>query len=88
MINLNLEQFRTLVESGGVLSVTLQGVGKDFGVKIETRRGDAVLIGTNTKKQRTFADPRKALLMLRELGVRTAKIDAESWNPEQSGINV
>lgn len=88
MINLNLEQFRSLVESGGVLSVTLEGVGKDFCVKIETRRGEAVLIATNTKKPRTYADPRTALLMLRELGVRVAKIDAQSWNPQQAGLNV
>lgn len=86
MHKFTLSQARALAQSGGLLSVTLEGSGRDFAVRLETRRGDGVLVKSNAPQvPRTFADPRKALLCLRdELGVREAKIDARAWRPEQS----
>lgn len=83
-----LSQARALAQSGGLLSVTLEGSGCDFAVRFETRRGDGVLVKSNAPTvPRTFADPRKALVMLRdELGVREVKIDARNWRPEQDCI--
>lgn len=86
MHRFDLSQLRALAQSGGLLSVTLEGTGRDFSVRLETRRGDGVLVKSNAPTvPRTFADPRKALVMLRdELGVREARIDARGWHPEQN----
>jgi len=35
---------------------------------------------------RRIPDPRKALALLRELGIREARIDARDWSPEQLGL--
>ncbi|WP_334666315.1 hypothetical protein [Streptomyces cyaneofuscatus] len=88
MIKVDVEQFRALAHSGGVVSVTLEGQGKDFVLAIETRGGPAMLVLANDKdKQRTFVDPRRALLLLRELGLLKAHINLEGWNPK-AGLNV
>lgn len=88
MLTLDLEQFRALVNSGGVLSVTLEGTGNQFAVTIETRRGNGTLVVANARhKPRTFADPRRALVLLRDLGIREALIKTTGWTPEQKGLN-
>ncbi|WP_151639488.1 hypothetical protein [Noviherbaspirillum aerium] len=88
---LNLEQFRALVGGGGVQpggqSVILRALGADWMiVALQRSGGEVVLYGTNTKQPRTFADPRNALLLLREMGIREAHIDARDWTPEQRGL--
>lgn len=83
---LTLDQFRATVDSGGVLSVTLRAQGPAFAVQAETRRGDAILVDTRRKTPRLFVDPRKALKMLRELGIRKAELDAEQWRPEEADL--
>lgn len=88
---LTLEQFRALVEGGGVMpgahSVTLQSLGADWIIVVQQRKGgQAVLYRTNAKEPRTFADPRNALLLLREMGIREAGIDAKDWTPDQRGM--
>jgi hypothetical protein len=83
MQNLTLEQFRATVESGGVMSVVLKAQGAAFAIQAETRRGDAVLVDTRKKLPRLFGDLRKALALLREMGIRTAAVDAEAWQPDQ-----
>jgi hypothetical protein len=84
MQHMTLSQFRAAVAAGGVLSVTLRAQGGAFEVQAETRRGDAVLIDTRHKAPRRFLDPRRALMLLRELGIRSARLDAEDWRPEQA----
>jgi hypothetical protein len=87
MQHLTLEQFRATVESGGVMAVTLKAQGAVFAVQAETRSGgDAVLVDTRRKQPRMFADPRKAMMLLRDLGIRDAKLDTQSWRPEQADI--
>ncbi len=84
MQQLNVEQFRAAVESGGILSVTLKAQGPAFSVQAETQRGHAVLIDTRKKQPRMFADPRKALKLLKEFGIHKAQLNAEDWQPEQA----
>lgn len=83
MQHLTLEQFRATHSSGGVLSVTLKAEGAGFEMQIETRRGLAMLVKARSKEEtRRFADPRKALMLLRDLGIREARIDSQRWRPE------
>jgi hypothetical protein len=83
MQNLTLEQFRATHAAGGVLSVTLKAEGASFEMQIETRRGAAKLVKARDKAEtRRFVDPRKALLLLRDLGIREAHIDSQQWRPE------
>lgn len=86
MQQLTLEQFRATVEAGGVLTVTLKAEGGAFALQAETRRGDAVLVDSRRKQPRMFVDPRKAMLLLRNLGIRSAKLDAGAWLPEQADM--
>lgn len=87
---LTLEQLRATQQAGAVLSVTLRGAGPAFEIQIETRRGPAKLV--KSRKARTapevrrFADPRKALLLLRELGISEAHIDSQQWRPEEQAF--
>lgn len=82
-----LDQFRVLTESGGVLGVTLRAVGSSFCIEAETRRGEAVLVPQRSKNPRRFTDPRRALALLRDLGIREAKIDTKNWRPEQVDLD-
>ncbi len=84
MQRLTLEQFRASQDAGGVLSVTLKAAGAGFEVQIETSRGPAKLVKTRSKDEpRRFLDPRKALLLLRDLGIREAHIDGQQWRPDE-----
>jgi hypothetical protein len=84
MQNLTLEQFRATVQAGAVVSVELYAVGAAFKIQAETRNGEAVLVDTRRKLPRIFGDPRKALALLRDLGIRKTTIDTEGWRPEDA----
>jgi len=86
MQSLTLAQFRSTVEAGGIMSVVLKAQGAAFTIQAETRRGDAVLVDTRRKEPRMFGDPRKALALLREMGIRKASVDAEAWRPDQADL--
>ena len=86
MEHFTLEQLRAAIASGAVLSITLEGVGDSFAIRITMRRGAAVLIATNTRRPRSFADPRRALTLLKELGIVEAKIDRRAWSADQGQI--
>ncbi len=84
---LTLEQFRATQDSGGVLSVTLMADGPGFEVQIETRRGLATLVKTRDKAStRRFVDPRKALMLLREVGIHEARIAGQQWRPDEQAL--
>lgn len=83
MQTMTLEQLRATTEAGGVLGVTLLAQGAAFYVNIETRRGEALFVSAKEKKPRKFIDPRKAMMLLREIGVRTMRVNAEQWIPEE-----
>jgi hypothetical protein len=83
MQHLTLEQFRATNNAGGVLSVTLKADGAGFEMQIETRKGIAKLVKARDRHDpRRFIDPRKALLLLRDLGIWEAHIDGQQWRPE------
>ena len=84
MHQLTLEQFRTTAATGAVLSVTLRAQGAKFYVQAETRRGDATLITERGKTPRGFANPIKALALLRELGIRESRVETTDWRPEEA----
>jgi hypothetical protein len=86
MHRLDLDQFRTTLETGGILSVSLVGQGGTFHVQAETRRGDAVLTKSRSTTMREFRNLQRAVLMLRELGVSEFAIDTKNWRPEQADI--
>jgi len=83
MQTLTLEQLRAATRAGGITSVTLKAAGRAFLIAVATRgEGDGLLVTTRTREPRRFADLRKAMLLLREIGIATAQVDATDWNPE------
>jgi len=85
MQTLTLEQLRATARAGGVASVTLKAEGGAFLVTVATRSGgDGLLITTRAKEPRRFADPRKAMLLLREMGIATARFDTSHWHPDKT----
>ncbi len=86
MHRLTLDQFRTTFETGGILSVVLVAQGGVFHIEAETSKGHAVLIKARTPELRQFRDATKALSLLREIGIREARVDARQWQPEQANL--
>ena len=86
MHKLDLDAFRTTLDTGGILSVSLVGQGGTFHVTAETRRGEAVLTKARSTVLREFRDVQRATLLLRELGVRVLSVDTKTWRPEQADI--
>lgn len=84
MRHLNLDQLRTTTETGGVLSVSIIADGGMFHIEAETRRGHAVLTKARGSDLRRFRDITKAMGLLRELGIREARVDTKNWHPEQA----
>ena len=82
MQNLNLEQLKAATAAGGVTGITLRGDGAAFVVSVQTQRDEAILV-TSKKQARRFADPRKALQVLRGVGWSECRIDATQWRPEE-----
>lgn len=82
---LTLEQLRKTHETGAVQGITLRAEGGSFKVQVETLRGVFALVkarrSSAAAEVRRFADPRKALLLLRELGIQEAHIDGTDWRP-------
>ena len=82
---LNLDQLKTATATGGVIGITLRGDGAAFVVSIQTQKFEAVL-ATSRKQPRRFADPRKALQLLRGIGWNQCQIDAAQWRPEDRAL--
>src|SRR5262245_35993269 len=71
-------------QAGGITSVTLKAEGGAFVVAVATRSGDdGVLVTTHSEEPRRFTDLRKALLLLREMGIASVQVDATRWNPDE-----
>ena len=81
MQTLNLEQLKAATLSGGVSGITLRGDGAAFVVSVQTQRGDAIMV-TSRKQPRRFADPRKALQLLRGIGLNECHVNATDWHPD------
>lgn len=85
MQNFNLEQLKAATLAGGVTGITLRGIGAAFVVSVQTQRDEAILV-TSKKQPRRFADPRKALQVLRSTGWNECRIDATQWHPEDRAL--
>ena len=85
MQTLSLDQLRAATEAGGISSVTLKAEGGAFVVALATRNGDdGLLVTTRTRQPRRFSDLRKAILLLREMGIASVQVDATHWNPDEA----
>lgn len=87
MRNMTLEQLRATASAGGVVGVTLKGQGNGFFMKIATRSGqDAILSKSRSTEPRRFGNPTSALVVLRDIGITVAQLDATDWNPDQKEV--
>lgn len=87
MQSMTLEQLRATASAGGVKGVTLKGQGGGFFVEIATRSGqDAVLAKARTTEPRRFGNPTSAMVVLRDVGIAIAQLDATNWNPDQKDM--
>lgn len=87
MQSMTLEQLRATASAGGVVSVTLKGQGSGFFMEIATRSGqDAFLVKARSTEPRRFGSPNSALIVLRDIGIAVAQLDATNWNPDQKEI--
>ena len=85
MQTLTLDQLRATTQAGGIASVSLTAEGGTFVIAVATRSGeDGLLVKTRTKEPRRFTDLRKAMLLLREIGIATVQVDATRWNPDKA----
>ena len=88
MQSMTLEQLRATVSAGGVVGVTLKGHGGGFFLEIATRSGhDAILSKARSTEPRRFGNPTSALVVLRDLGIAVAQLDATDWNPDQKNMS-
>jgi hypothetical protein len=84
MENFTLEQLRAAHVAGAVQSVVLRADAGAFEIEIETLGGPVRLVKARSKSEaRRFVDPRKALLLLRQLGIVEARVDTHDWRPEE-----
>jgi hypothetical protein len=87
MHTMTLEQLRATASAGGVVGVTLTGQGSGFVMEIATRSGqDAFLVKARSTEPRRFGSPNSALIVLRDIGIAVAQIDATNWNPDQKEV--
>lgn len=83
MQSMTLEQLRATADAGGVVGVTLKGQGGGFFLEIATRSGhDAILSTARSSEPRRFGNPTSALVVLRDLGIAVARLDATDWDPD------
>ena len=88
MQSMTLEQLRATVSAGGVVGVTLKGRGGGFFLEITTRSGhDAILSKARSTEPRRFGNPTSALVVLRDLGIAVAQLDATDWSPDQKDMS-
>lgn len=88
MLSMTLEQLRATAAAGGVAGVTLKGQGGVFMLRIATRSGqDALLAKARSTEPRRFGNPASAMILLREVGIAVAQLDATDWNPDEKDMS-
>ncbi len=88
MQNMTLEQLRATTSAGDVKSATLKGQGDGFFIEIATRSGQsAFLTKARSAEPRRFGNPASALLVLRDVGITIAQLDATQWRPNEKGMS-
>lgn len=86
MSSIKHDQLKLLAENGGVKGVTIVGESAGFSVNVATISGDKLLF---TKRgQMRFFNRMETLLdyLKTEVGIGTATIQFDQWNPAQSVI--
>ena len=87
MHSMTLEQLRATASAGGVMGVTLKGQGSGFFMEIATRSGqDVILSKARSQEPHRFGSPISALIVLCDIGIVVAQIDATNWNPDQKEV--
>lgn len=87
MQSMTLDQLRATASAGGVAGVTLKGQGGGFFVEIATRSGQgAFLAKARTTEPRRFGSPTSALVVLRDVGISVAQLDATNWDPDEKDM--
>ena len=87
MQSITLDQLRATASAGGVVGVTLKARGSGFFMEIATRSGQEVfLVKAHSSEPRRFGSPNSAMIVLRELGIAIAQLDATHWNPDQKEV--
>ena len=79
-------EMQSIFQAGGILSFTLDAVGRGFAICATTRKTGSIVLYTKDGRLRDFIDPRAALQMLREIGANEARIKFGSWQPEQKVV--
>ncbi len=82
-----LDQARSAVSAGGVLSANLRPAGSLFALEFETRQGPATLIASVSKKARLFGNPLKAFEIIRELGLEGGRFSVAQWRPNERELD-
>lgn len=83
MKTFTIDQVRSAVASGGVLSANLRPVGSMFALEFETRNGTAMLIAAVSKQVRRFGNPAKAFEIVRDLGLEGGRYSVAQWRPDE-----
>ncbi len=85
---MTLEQLRATAAAGGVAGITLKGQGGAFLLRIATRSGlEAVLAKARSTEPRRFGNPASAMILLRDVGIDVAQLDASDWNPDEKDMS-
>ena len=81
------EQLRAAASAGGVTGVTLKAQGGGFFVEIATRSSqDFFMAKARSTDPRHFGNPTSALIVLHNMGIAAAQVDATNWNPGQKDM--
>jgi hypothetical protein len=65
----------------------LKWQGGGFFMEIATRSGQyAFLVKARSTEPRRFGSPNSALVVLRDIGIAVAQLDATNWNPDQKEV--
>ena len=96
---LGIEEFRGAIRAGGFKAVHLVAQGPFFLIQGEPQGRQAksglvvddstwlTLVTKRDRRNRMFLNPTAALVMLKELGVKSVQVDLESWRPDQPTDN-
>jgi hypothetical protein len=87
MKTFTIEQARSAVASGGVLSANLRPVGSMFALEFETRNGAAMLITSVSKDVRRFVNPVKAFEIVQDLGLEGGHYSVSQWRPDERKLD-
>lgn len=87
MFGVTLDQLRATHSTGDLMGVTLQARGRGFCVVADYRSGARAVLGRYSDLQpRTFLDAGRALRLLRDIGLGTAKVEMTEWTPEREAV--